>query len=97
MAGIPLDLQLLNMCAALLLLLSFAMLAQRRVVNLVNLLALQGTLLFVATLLLAWRTRQPHLYVGPQHQHHAPCLNQYRTHRLRQRHLGRGAAALHRR
>ena len=64
MAGIPLDLQLLNMCAALLLLLSFAMLAQRRVVNLVNLLALQGTLLFVATLLLAWRTRQPHLYVS---------------------------------
>lgn len=64
MAGTPLDLQLLNMCAALLLLLSFAMLAQRRVVNLVNLLALQGTLLFGATLLLAWRTRQPHLYVS---------------------------------
>src|SRR6201998_2305005 len=64
MAGTPLDLQLLNMCAALLLLLSFAMLAQRRVVNLVNLLALQGTLLFLATLLLAWRTRQPHLYVS---------------------------------
>jgi hydrogenase-4 component E len=64
MAGTPLDLQLLNMCAALLLLISFAMLAQRRVVNLVNLLALQGTLLFVATLLLAWRTRQPHLYVS---------------------------------
>jgi hydrogenase-4 component E len=64
MAGTPLDLQLLNMCAALLLLISFAMLAQRRVVNLVNLLALQGTLLFAATLLLAWRTRQPHLYVS---------------------------------
>jgi hydrogenase-4 component E len=64
MAGTPLDLQLLNMCAALLLLISFAMLAQRRVVNLVNLLALQGTLLLLATLLLAWRTRQPHLYVS---------------------------------
>jgi len=64
MAGTPLDLQLLNMCAALLLLLSFAMLAQRRVVNLVNLLALQGTLLFIATLLIAWRTRAPHLYVS---------------------------------
>ncbi len=64
MAGTPLDLQLLNMCAALLLLLSFAMLAQRRIVNLVNLLALQGTVLLVATLLLAWRTRQPHLYVS---------------------------------
>ena len=64
MAGTPLDLQLLNMCAALLLLLSFAMLAQRRVVNLVNLLALQGTLLFIATLLIAWRTRAPHLYIS---------------------------------
>ncbi|HWZ65106.1 MAG TPA: hypothetical protein VNX02_18970 [Steroidobacteraceae bacterium] len=64
MGGTPLDLQLLNMCAALLLLISFAMLAQRRVVNLVNLLALQGTLLLVATLLLAWRTHQPHLYVS---------------------------------
>lgn len=64
MAGTPLDLQLLNMCAALLLLVAFAMLAQRRVVNLVNLLALQGALLLLATLLIAWRTRQPHLYVS---------------------------------
>jgi hydrogenase-4 component E len=60
----PLDLQVLNVCAALLLLLSFAMLAQRRVVTLVNLLALQGALLFVATLLLAWRTKQHHLYLS---------------------------------
>jgi hydrogenase-4 component E len=64
MTAIPFDLQLLNLCAALLLLLSFAMLAQRRVVTLVNLLAVQGTLLLVATLLLAWRTGQPHLYVS---------------------------------
>jgi len=64
MNGIPFDLQLLNLCAALLLLLSFAMLSQRRIVNLVNLLALQGGLLFVATLLLAWRTGQPHLYIS---------------------------------
>ena len=64
MAGVPLDIQLLNLCAALLLLLSFAMLSQRRVVNLVNLLALQGTVLFIATLLIAWRTRQPHLYLS---------------------------------
>ena len=64
MAGTPLDLQLLNLCAALLLLLSFAMLAQRRIVNLVNLLAMQGALLLLATLLLAWRTGQPHLYVS---------------------------------
>ena len=64
MTGTPFDLQLLNLCAALLLLLSFAMLAQRRIVKLVNLLALQGALLFVATLLLAWRTGQTHLYLS---------------------------------
>lgn len=62
MAGIPFDIQILNLLAALLLLLSFAMLAQRRIVTLVNLLALQGALLFLATLLLAWRTGQLHLY-----------------------------------
>jgi hydrogenase-4 component E len=59
-----LDLQLLNTCAALLLLVSFAMLSQRRIVSLVNLLALQGTLLCGATLLLAWRTGQHHLYLS---------------------------------
>ena len=64
MTGTPFDLQLLNLCAALLLLLSFAMLAQRRIVNLVNLLALQGGLLLVATLLLAERTGQAHLYLS---------------------------------
>jgi hydrogenase-4 component E len=60
----PLDQQLLNACAALLLLLSFAMLAQRRVVTLVKLLAVQGALLVAATLLLASRTGQEHLYVS---------------------------------
>lgn len=64
MHGVPFDLQLLNLCAALLLLSSFAMLAQRRVDNLVNLLAVQGVLLVVATLLLAWRTGQAHLYLS---------------------------------
>ena len=46
MNALPFDLQLLNGLAALFLLLSFAMLAQRRVVTLVNLLAWQGFLLF---------------------------------------------------
>jgi hydrogenase-4 component E len=64
MAGMSFDLQLLNLLAALLLLLSFAMLAQRRIVTLVNLLAVQGTLLFLATILLAWRTGQGHLYLS---------------------------------
>lgn len=62
MARTPLDLQLLDACAALLLLLSFAMLSQRRIVTLVNLLAVQGAVLAAATLLLAWRTSQSHLY-----------------------------------
>lgn len=62
MLPLGLDLQLLNGLAALLLLLSFAMLSQRRIVSLVNLLALQGAMLCAATLLLAWRTGQHHLY-----------------------------------
>lgn len=62
MSALSWDLQLLNTLAALLLLLSFAMLSQRRIVSLVNLLALQGALLFVATLLLAWRTGDHNLY-----------------------------------
>ena len=64
MKALPWDLQLLNTLAALLLLLSFAMLSQRRIVSLVNLLAMQGALLCSATLLLAWRTGGHHLYVS---------------------------------
>jgi len=40
------------------------MLAQRRIVTLVNLLAIQGAVLLVATLLLAWRTGEHHLYLS---------------------------------
>ncbi|MGH8268720.1 MAG: formate hydrogenlyase, partial [Steroidobacteraceae bacterium] len=64
MTHMPLDQQFLNACAALLLLLSFAMLSQRRIVSLVNLLAMQGAALAAATLLLAWRTGEDHLYVS---------------------------------
>jgi hydrogenase-4 component E len=64
MAQLSWDLQLLNACAALLLLLAFAMLSQRRIVMLVNLLALQGAVLCTATLLIAWRTGESHLYVS---------------------------------
>jgi len=62
MSELPFDLQILNGIAALFLLVAFAMLAQRRVVTLVNLLAFQGALLCAATLLLAYRTGQAHLY-----------------------------------
>jgi hydrogenase-4 membrane subunit HyfE len=61
---IPFTLQLLNALAALLLLLSFAMLSQRRIVTMVNLLAVQGAVLCAATLLLAWRTGESHLYLS---------------------------------
>jgi len=63
-AGTPLDLQILNTLAAVLLLLSFSMLAQRRIVTLVNLLATQGAILCLATVLLAWRTGENHLYLS---------------------------------
>ena len=62
MIDMPFDQQLLDACAAILLLLSFAMLSQRRIVSLVNLYALQGAVLTAATLLLAWRTGEGHLY-----------------------------------
>jgi len=61
---VPFTLQVLNALAALLLLLSFAMLSQRRIVTMVNLLAVQGAVLCAATLLLAWRTGENHLYLS---------------------------------
>ena len=64
MSATPFVLQLLNSLSALLLLLSFAMLAQRRVVTMVDLLAVQGAVLCAATLLLAWRTGERNLYVS---------------------------------
>ena len=42
MADFPLYAQLINLFAAILLLLAFAMLAQRRVLSLINLFAMQG-------------------------------------------------------
>ena len=62
MTHIPFNQQLLNACAALLLLLSFAMLSQRRIVSLVSLYAAQGAVLATATLLIAWRTGEANLY-----------------------------------
>ena len=49
MAGIPLYAQLINLLAAILLLLAFAMLTQRRVLSLVNLFAAQGVALGIST------------------------------------------------
>ena len=54
--------QLINLFAAALLLLSFAMLTQRRILSLINLFAAQGFVLFLSTTLVAWLTGQHHLY-----------------------------------
>jgi len=58
---IPLSGQIINLCAAILLLLGFAMLAQRRVLTLINLFMLQGLVLCVSTLVVAITTNQNHL------------------------------------
>jgi len=54
--------QVINLLAAILLLLAFAMLAQRRMLSLINLFALQGFVLFLTTSLVAALTGQHHLY-----------------------------------
>ncbi|MEX2239677.1 MAG: formate hydrogenlyase [Burkholderiales bacterium] len=56
--------QLVNLFAALLLLLAFAMLAQRRILSLIHLYTLQGVVLVAATAVMGYATRQPHLYVS---------------------------------
>jgi len=61
-AAIPLHAQLINLFAAVILLLAFAMLAQRRVLRLIDLFAAQGFTLFLSTLVVAVTTGQPHLY-----------------------------------
>jgi hydrogenase-4 component E len=59
---IPLTLQFINLLAALLLLIAFAMLAQRRILSLINLFAWQGALLALSTFIVAYSTDQHHLY-----------------------------------
>ena len=60
--GIPFYAQLINLFAAFLLLVCFAMLAQRRVLSLIDLFAAQGLALAVSTAVVAWGTGQSHLY-----------------------------------
>jgi hydrogenase-4 component E len=59
---IPFTLQLINLLAAMLLLIVFAMLAQRRILSLINLFAWQGALLALSTFIVAYSTGQQHLY-----------------------------------
>lgn len=60
----PLSAQLINLFAALLLLLAFAMLTQRRILSLINLFALQGFVLMLSTGVVAYSTQQNHLYIS---------------------------------
>lgn len=54
--------QLINLMAALLLLIAFAMLAQRRILSLIHLFAWQGAVLTVNSIVVAYSTGQHHLY-----------------------------------
>src|SRR5512146_2045485 len=54
--------QLINLLAAVLLLLAFAMLTRRRILSLINLFAAQGLVLALSTALVAALTGQAHLY-----------------------------------
>lgn len=54
--------QFINLLAAILLLISFAMLSQRRILSLINLFAWQGLVLAVSTFVVAYSTGQSHLY-----------------------------------
>jgi hydrogenase-4 component E len=56
--------QLINLFAALLLLLAFAMLAQRRILSLIHLYTMQGVVLVCAATVMGYATRQPHLYLS---------------------------------
>lgn len=59
--AIPLSGQLINLFAAIMLLLGFAMLSQRKVLTLINLFMVQGAVLTLSTLVVALTTHQTHL------------------------------------
>ena len=62
MTTLPLSSQLIHLGAAVLLLTSFAMLSQRRILSLVNLFAVQGAALSASTAIVAYTSGQHHLY-----------------------------------
>ncbi len=61
---IPFALQILNLLAAVLLLLTFAMLSQRRILSLIHLFTLHGATLVAAALVVAYITHDTHLYIS---------------------------------
>lgn len=64
MSAIPLSQQLVNLLAAIVLIIAFAMLSQRRVLSLIRLFAWQGLALAASTAIVAHSTGQGHLWVS---------------------------------
>jgi hydrogenase-4 component E len=60
----PLPTQFVNLLGAVLLILAFGMISQRRILTLIHLFTLQGATLVLSTLVVAHVTRQPHLYLS---------------------------------
>ena len=58
----PIVAQLINLLAAVLLVLHFALLSQRRVLSLIHLFTMQGLVLASSAAAMAYGTQQPHLY-----------------------------------
>jgi len=56
--------QLVNLFATLILMLSFAMISQRRITSLINLFTIQGAALVAASILLGYVTHQSDLYIS---------------------------------
>ena len=56
--------QTINLFAAIILMLAFAMISQRRILSLIHLFTLQGVALAGATALVGYATHQPHLYIS---------------------------------
>jgi len=56
--------QFINLLGAILLMLAFGMIAQRRILTLINLFTLQGLTLTVSTLVVGYTTAQHHLYIS---------------------------------
>ena len=56
--------QFVNLLAAILLMLAFAMISQRRILSLIQLFTLQGIVLVAATATVGHATAQPHLYIS---------------------------------
>ncbi len=56
--------QFANLLGAVLLMLAFAMISQRRIVSLIHLFTLQGATLVLSTAVVGYATNQPHLYVS---------------------------------